>query len=142
MTALGMCVRTFVTHDLSDPFLEQGALRLVADLPRVTKDRLSVDYYYWYYATLALNQFDGPGSPREGAGAYWKPWEAALKESILELQAEDDRRDACADGGWLQDDRWSHAGHALYNTAINVLTLEVYYRYENAFGSWASESKR
>jgi hypothetical protein len=31
-------------------------------------------------------------------------------------------------------DRWSYDGGPIYTTAINVLTLEVYYRYENAFG--------
>ncbi len=142
MTALGMCVRTFVTHDLDDPSLALGARRLVADLPRVSADRLSVDYYYWYYATLALNQFDGPDSPRPGAGAYWEPWEGSLIEALLALQSPSRGRDACSGGGWLVDDRWSHAGHALYNTALNVLTLEVYYRYENAFGSPSRERRR
>jgi hypothetical protein len=36
----------------------------------------------------------------------------------------------------MKSDRWGNYSGAgpLYNTAINVLTLEVYYRYENAFG--------
>jgi hypothetical protein len=35
-----------------------------------------------------------------------------------------------------QSDRWGNYSGCgpLYNTALNVLTLEVYYRYENAFG--------
>ena len=32
-------------------------------------------------------------------------------------------------------DRWGFAGGRVYATAINVLTLEVYYRYENVFGA-------
>src|SRR5262249_6798808 len=55
MSALSMLVRTFVSHDLNDPFLEDGAKQIVKDLPTVSKDKLSIDYYYWYYATLALN---------------------------------------------------------------------------------------
>jgi hypothetical protein len=135
MSSLGMLVRTFVSHDLEDPFLELAAKHIVKDLPTVSKDKLSIDYYYWYYATLALNQFDGPDSPRRGAGKYWEPWNKELVSSILSLQDQSKARNACARGGWLESDRWGgHTGYALYSTAINVLTLEVYYRYENAFG--------
>jgi hypothetical protein len=140
MSALGMLVRTFVSHDLEDPFLELAAKHIVKDVPTTTKDNLSVDYYYWYYATLALNQFDGPDSPRKGAGKYWEPWNKALIDSILPLQDQSKTRDACSRGGWLVNDRWGgHTGHALYSTALNVLTLEVYYRYENAFGVATAE---
>ncbi len=142
MSALGMLVRTFVSHDLDDPFLELGAKQIVKDLPSVSKDKLSIDYYYWYYATLALNQFDGPDSPRRGAGKYWEPWNKALVEAILSLQDQSKARDVCTRGGWLEQDRWGgHTGYTLYNTALNVLTLEVYYRYENAFGVEAFTSR-
>jgi len=136
MTALDMLTRTFVEHDLADRFLEPGAKQLVKDLPSVSKDKLSVDYYYWYYATLALNQFDGPDSPRK-SGKYWTPWNEAMLSAVIALQDKSTERDVCSRGGWLVDDRWSYAGHAIYNTAINTLTLEVYYRYDNAFGAKA-----
>lgn len=140
MSALGMLVRTFVQHDLSDPFLEEASQVLVKDLPAVSKDKLSIDYYYWYYATLALNQFDGPDSPRKGGGKFWEPWNKALIDALLQLQDQSKAREVCTRGGWLDPDRWgSHTGHALYSTAINVLTLQVYYRYENAFGVASKE---
>ncbi|NOT31061.1 MAG: hypothetical protein HOP15_11490 [Planctomycetes bacterium] len=136
MSALGMLVRTFVRHDLEDPFLDLASKHLVKDMPSVSKDKLSIDYYYWYYATLALNQFDGPDSPRKGSGKYWDNWNKALIESILPLQNASKARDVCTRGGWLDSDRWGgYTGHSLYSTAINVLTLQVYYRYENAFGA-------
>ena len=133
MSALGMCIRIFATHDPADPFLDLAAKRLVADRPAVTKDRTSIDYYYWYYGSLALNQLDGPDSPKK-TGKYWKPWNESMVEAILSLQDQTDR--ACTNGGWIASDRWSSASGAgpLYNTAMNVLTLEVYYRYPNAFG--------
>ena len=134
MSALSMLVRTFVEHDLEDPFLEEAAKQIVKDLPAVSKDKQSIDYYYWYYGSLALNQFDGPDSPRS-TGNYWNPWKKAMEEAVIELQDKNKERDECSRGGWLVDGAWSHAGRALYNTAINVLTLEVYYRYENAFGA-------
>jgi hypothetical protein len=138
MSALGMCARTFSAHDLADPFLEAAAKWIVKDLPSVTKDRLSVDYYYWYYGSLALNQYDGPDSPRQGQ-RYWKPWNEAMTRALLELQDETEQN--CSKGGWLVADRWCHTGGPIYATALNVLTLEVYYRYENAFGA-AREKQR
>lgn len=129
MSALSMCIRAFAAHDLDDPFLEPAAKRLVADLPSVSKDKLSVDYYYWYYASLALFQFDGPDSPR-ARGNVWTPWNKAMQKAVLDLQ---ERGKGCGEGGWLVPDRWSHSGGPIYATALNVLTLEVYYRYANAF---------
>jgi hypothetical protein len=97
----------------------------------VSKDKLSIDYYYWYYGSLALNQLDGPDSPKK-SGKYWGPWNKAMVDAVLSLQDHTER--ACSNGGWIQGDRWAYTGGPLYATAINVLTLEVYYRYENAFG--------
>jgi hypothetical protein len=129
LAALGMCVRTFVEHDGTDPVLAQSAAFIVKDLPTVSKNKLSVDYYYWYYASLALNQFDAPGSPT-ATGKFWRAWNEALQDAILPLQ--DDSK-TCANGGWMLPDRWSLTGGPIYRTAMNVLTLEVYYRYANAF---------
>lgn len=133
MSALGMCVRIFTAHDPDDPFHEQAAKRIVADLPTISKDKLSIDYYYWYYGSLALNQIDGPDSPKK-TGRYWGPWNKAMVDAVVELQDTTER--ACTRGGWLVPDRWAHAGGPIYTTAINILTLEVYYRYENAFGGF------
>ena len=132
MSALAMCVRAFSAHDASDPFLESAAKRIVADLPAAGKDGMQADYYYWYYGSLALHQFDGPDSPR-ASGKYWAPWNKALVEALVSSQNHDSK--TCHDGGWLAPDRWCHSGGPLYATAINVLTAEVYYRYANAFGA-------
>ena len=97
MSALGMCSRIFITHDPDDPFLELAAKQITQDLPAISKDKLSVDYYYWYYASLALNQFDGPDSPRKSS-RYWGPWNKAMVESLLALQNVEPR--SCQRGGW------------------------------------------
>src|SRR5262245_48110405 len=102
MSSLGMLVRTFVEHDLEDPFLEEAAKQIVKDLPAVSKDKQSIDYYYWYYGSLALNQFDGPDSPR-ASGNYWNPWKKAMEEAVIELQDKNKDRDVCSRGGWLVD---------------------------------------
>ncbi len=132
MSALAMCVRAFTAHDASDPFLEAAARRIAVDLPAAGKDGLQADYYYWYYGSLALHQFDGPESPR-ASGKYWGPWNKAMVEALTSTQSHDSK--TCHDGGWLAPDRWCHSGGPIYATAINVLTAEVYYRYANAFGA-------
>ena len=137
-SALGMLLRTFTGGEVSDPFLMHAAAEIAEDVPHVTKDGLSVDFYYWYFATLALNQYDGPDSPRLGAGKFWKPWNEGLVDSLLPLQDHTRKQDVCSRGGWLQEARGNSRGRALYNTAMNVLTLEVYYRFDNVFGLGAA----
>ncbi|MGH7149984.1 MAG: hypothetical protein ACREIU_04775, partial [Planctomycetota bacterium] len=64
---------------------------------------------------------------------YWGTWNRAMTDALLGLQEKDER--SCKRGGWIVSDRWGLvSGGPIYTTAINVLTLEVYYRYENAFG--------
>jgi hypothetical protein len=127
MTALGLCIRIYAQSDLEVPFVAFGAKRLIGDLPSVTGELSSIDYYYWHYGTLALHELDGPTSPLRN-GKYWSPWEKTLTEAILPLQ--DPSENACSQGGWLVSDRWgSYSGAGpLYNTAMNVLTLETLLR--------------
>src|SRR5262249_30892829 len=121
MSALGMCARVNTQRDLKGPFLELAAKRVASDRPAVSKDRLSVDYYYWHCGTIALNQFDGPASSRRDA-KYWGAWQRAVTEALLALQEKSEH--GCASGGWITPDRWAYAGGPLYTTAINVMTLE------------------
>jgi hypothetical protein len=134
MSSIAMCVRIFLEHDLKDPFLVEGADLLLADLPAIGKDEQhpQLDYYYWYYGSLALNQIDGPDAPRR-TDKYWGPWNKSMQNTILELQ--DQREGTCTNGGWMKPDRWAYGVGPIYTTAINILTLEVYYRYANAFGT-------
>jgi len=96
----------------------------VADPPMNKPDW--TDYYYWYYGSLALFQYDGPKGP------YWKKWEAHLKDALIPHQKTG--KDGCANGSWTsEDERWGFEGGRVYATAINALTLEVWYRYPNVF---------
>ncbi len=125
MTAVSVMCRIFMTKDKKDPALD-GVHHLVSDLPVMKKDW--TDYYYWYYGSLALFQYDGPKGP------FWKKWEAAMKEALLPHQKT--AKDGCANGSWTsEDERWGFEGGRVYATAINALTLEVYYRYPNVFGT-------
>lgn len=131
MSALGMSIRMSVEKNFADPVLDRSAQVIAKDVPTITPDQLSIDYYSWFHASRALNQFDGPDSPSK-TNAYWGPWSKALVESVLALQDHTERD--CRNGGWLVADRWTYQGGPIYTTAINLLTLEGYYRYDNALG--------
>ncbi len=136
--AVGMMTRIFVDTDRSDPVLPLTASCLTQDLPVWDKAKFTNDYYYWYYATLALFQYDGPDSG--GTGKYWKPWNEAIQKVLPKNQHA--KADGCAEGSWDADDRWGFEGGRVYAVAINALTMEVYLRYPNAFGIEAKSKKR
>ena len=74
------------------------------------------DFYYYYYATLAVYQ-------RQGSD--WDRWNKALQRELLR----DQRRDGAAAGSWDPDAMWGSYGGRVYSTALGALCLEVYYRY-------------
>jgi len=86
------------------------------------KDRVNLPHDK-RYGTLALFQYDGPKGP------HWTKWNKALLEALVPHQRA--KADGCKDGSWDTErvDRWAYAGGRVYGTAMNVLTLEVYYRY-------------
>jgi hypothetical protein len=123
MTAVGMLCRIFIDKNRNDPKVKAAAELLVQDLPSLDKD--AIDYYYWYYASLALFQYDGP------KGNKWESWNNAMVTALVKSQHTDMN---CLKGSWDTRSRWAFEGGRVYTTAINTLTLEVYYRYETVFG--------
>ncbi len=122
MTAVAVLCRIFADPDLEDAhnreMVDKGA-ELLAAMPPVWDDNEAGrrDYYYWYYGAYAMYQLGGQN---------WRLWERALLKSVLPEQHREGERK----GSWdPQHDPWGHAGGRVYTTAINTLTLEVYYRY-------------
>ncbi|MBI3722680.1 terpene cyclase/mutase family protein [bacterium] len=128
-TAVAMLSRMYMDQDRSAKDFEKGARLIAQDLPRCEEGReASVDYYYWYAGTLSVFQYDGPDGP------LWSRWNEAMSSVLCSHQHE--RKDGCQDGSWdAKPDRWGVAGGRVYATAMNVLTLEVYYRFASIFGS-------
>ncbi len=133
LTAVALLCRIFMT-DASDlkrweDHPRYAELRKQADLirakpPRWDDERGNLDFYYWYYATYALNQW---------GGTAWKEWEKALGRALLPTQ----RRSAKPDnfyGSWDPVDAWGEEGGRVYSTALCALMLEVYYRYAQVLG--------
>jgi hypothetical protein len=123
MSAVAVMSRIFMQKRKNEPTLNAVNL-LVADLPEWKPNK--IDFYYWYYTSLALFQYDGPDGP------MWKKWNEPMKNAIVPNQHTG--KDGCRNGSWNSDvDRWGFEGSRVYATAINALTLEVYYRYANVF---------
>jgi hypothetical protein len=125
MTALAMLSRVFMDGNADDRLIRKGMPLLARALPRWAPG--SHDFYYWYNGTLALFQCDGPN------GATWRAWNAALAGALCPNQRT--AGDGCAGGSWDTDGWNGGIAGRVYGTAINVLTLEVYYRYSSVFGA-------
>ena len=121
VTAIGIMVRIFIDKKTTDPLVKLGVSQILTSLPTWDTSKPGIiDYYYWFYASYCLNQYDGPDGPS------WKAWNDKMKDVLLKNQRA--KSDGCANGSWDPLDRWSAEGSRVYCTAINVLTLEVYYR--------------
>jgi hypothetical protein len=113
MNALGTLVRLDTGEQPSDEIIGKSMKGLLADLPAVSADHLTVDYYFWHHGVAALRRTNSPGGDA---------WTNTAVSHLLLLQ--DKSQNDCARGAWVVGDRWSYAGGALYTTGINVLTLE------------------
>jgi hypothetical protein len=124
-TAISIMSRIFMGADRSDPLLRGQGDLLSQNLPRWSPNggpggESRIDFYYWYYGTLAMFQLGGD---------YWKAWNESMKDAIVRNQNKDgDER-----GSWDPKGAWGRAGGRVYATSVNVLSLEIYYRYERVF---------
>jgi hypothetical protein len=131
MTAVAVMSRIFMQKRKAEPALG-GVNLLVADLPEWKTNK--IDFYYWYYSSLALFQYDGPEGP------MWKKWNEPMKNALVPNQKTG--KDGCRNGSWDPDqERWGAEGGRVYAVSINALTLEVYYRYANVFGGSGGGNK-
>ncbi|MCA8920940.1 MAG: terpene cyclase/mutase family protein [Planctomycetes bacterium] len=121
MTAVSVLCRIACGERAAEGALRKGAQALAASPPQWApgEGTRRVNFYYWYYASNALFQV---------GGARWQAWNAALQEALLPNQ----RTGGCEDGSWDPVGEWCLSGGRVFATAINALTLEVYYRHERA----------
>lgn len=117
MTAEALVARQLMGWPRDHPSLVKGAGRVAADLGRSNQRNI----YYWYYATQLLHNMKNKD---------WERWNPLVREALIASQVTDD---SCAKGSWdpfaPDRDRWGASGGRLFQTALSVLTLEVYYRY-------------
>ncbi len=125
MVAVGLLSRLYLGALPADEKSRHAAERILRTPPDWAAvegwERTFQSYYYWYVATLSLFHLQGPG---------WKAWNVFLQRAVLPLQSQKGHED----GSWPPEGNWlGISGGRVYATAINVLTLETYYRYEPLF---------
>jgi hypothetical protein len=136
MTGVGLLMRQYTGWNRDGEAMQRGAEHLLENLPTVgtsatpaltgTMKNPRRDTYYWYYATQFMFHMKGK---------YWKAWNEKLHPLLTDSQI----TTGPMAGSWdpLQPipDKWGHQGGRIYLTAMNILSLEVYYRhlpiYEN-----------
>jgi len=82
--------------------------------PRNDDDaRAQIDPFKNYFATYGLYYLGGKD---------WETWQEAMKREACEVQHKD--------GSWKLNDGWSQCAGTAYSTALMILTLQAYYRYQ------------
>lgn len=116
MTSIGILCRMYGGWPRSQPALQ----RAIRGLSR--RGRSDHDQYYNYYATQSLRHF---------GGSEWIAWNEEMKAFLLQSQS----RQGHQSGSWYFPDKHGDQGGRLYNTALSILILEVYYRYLPIYGT-------
>jgi hypothetical protein len=125
MTAEALYCRQLLAGQLLDTSqmaaVEEAVGSISAQLPSVANAQPNeerMNFYFWYYATLALHRTQHLSATTQAA---WEKWNQALVETLLATQQ--------SDGSWDQNTVWGGYGGRVYTTALAALCLEVYYRY-------------
>ena len=113
--SVGSLIRLFLTGRVDDSRITLNAERMLRQLPQQGRE----DFYYWYYGTLVMFQV---------GGRYWEAWNAALVPTLLGAQVSKERSPFT--GSWPPRGDWSGEGGRIYQTALGVLMLTTYYRYD------------
>jgi len=121
MTACGMLCRLYMGMSREDRLIKNGTLILMENLPEWNQPGIGAQfYYYWYYGSLVLFQIEGD---------FWKKWNLKMRDMLVTHQ---NMTPGELNGSWdpAASTHFSQMGGRVYATALAVLTLEVYYRYE------------
>jgi hypothetical protein len=130
-TAIGMLVHQFILEQPDSPLVAKSAAYLASQAESAFKHgrrpprkkqfaAAPGDYYTFYNGTLAMFQAGGPA---------WKRWNDVVRDALVDRQCDED--EGCRRGSWDPIGQWSPEGGRIYSTALAVLTLEVYYRYQS-----------
>ena len=116
MTAICVLARLLLSSDAAaSSAVSKGAELCTSRPPVWNRADGSIDFYYWYYATLALNRL---------GGASRDIWNRALVAAVVPRQRTDG--DTCDyRGSWDPLDPWAEDGGRVYSTAILALALEA-----------------
>ncbi len=92
---------------------EMAAKLILAKEPRWSPEEGRIDFYYWFYASMALSRMGGD---------VFRAWDKDLVETLVENQRLD--TDPCSyRGSWDPISPWGPKGGRVYSTACCVLSL-------------------
>jgi hypothetical protein len=117
MTAEAMLCWQFLGISRTHPACDEAADYLLSAPPGVGQ----TNFYYWYYGTLVMYQFQGDG---------WQRWNTAVATQLVGLQ----NKEGPLAGSWDPDSVWGGYGGRIYSTALGAMCLEVYYRFSPVYG--------
>lgn len=112
MTAEALFCKQMLGLRRDNPASREAVDYLLEHPPRLSE----LNFYYWYYGTLAMYQY---------GGEPWQKWNEAVREELLTLQ----RTQGDRAGSWDPKGPWGPYGGRVYSTALSTLCLEVYYRF-------------
>lgn len=112
MTAEALFCKQMLGLRRSHASSDEAIRYLMQHLP----SRTSMNYYYWYYGTLATFQY---------GGEPWRRWNEEVRDLLVSEQVPRGR----FAGSWEPRGEWGPYGGRVYTTALAALCLEVYYRY-------------
>ena len=118
MTAEAMLCWQFLGIARSHPACDEAANYLLSAPPGVGP----TNFYYWYYGTFVMHQFQGDG---------WQRWNTAVATQLVGLQ----NKEGPLAGSWDPDSVWGGYGGRIYSTALGAMCLEVYYRFLPVYGN-------
>jgi hypothetical protein len=123
LACVGMVSCVFLGHHAGDPMLETLANYVVKNQQPTSWANMHL--YYAYYNTLGMFQV---------GGEKWKIWNGTVRDLFVDNQR---KGDGCFDGSWNWADtqKWHgvEVGRVL-STTYCILSLEVYYRYDQVAG--------
>jgi hypothetical protein len=109
-TAIGLLCRMYLGWPRDHTPLVQGVEYLSNRGPSAN------NMYFNYYAAQVLRHYGGPA---------WDRWNVELRDRLIGTQA----RDGHESGSWQFAEPHTREAGRLYNTAMAIMILEVYYRY-------------
>lgn len=115
MTAAGLLCRMYLGWRHDHPSLKQGVMHLSELGP--SRDNM----YYNYYATQVVHHWGGD---------VWYRWNEIMRDQLIQRQL----AQGPAAGSWPTLDPHAGSGGQIYETALCLLTLEIYYRYLPLYG--------
>jgi hypothetical protein len=121
MSAAALLSHLYIGASPKSPWVAEAADRILRNPPDPEKvpewDTSFQSSNYWYSATLCLFHL---------GGTRWEAWSHFLQKTLLPGQSMASHEE----GSWPPDGNWLGAmGGRIFTTAMNILTLEVYYRY-------------